>query len=126
MVPAGRLLMIDADAPWATILETAAASPFSRLPAYRRERQNVVGVLRVKDLVHRYVAAGAPDSVDSLLRPFIRVAATMPGDQVIATLRERRAHQAAVVDESGAIAGFLTIQDVLGEFLGPGTTGATA
>ena len=126
MVPAGRLLMIDADAPWPAILDTAAASPFSRLPAYRRERQNVVGVLRVKDLVHRYVASGAPESVDSLLRPFIRVAATMPGDQVIATLRERRAHQAAVVDDSGAIAGFLTIQDVLGEFLGPGTTGAPA
>ena len=112
--------MIDADAPWSSIIETAASAPFSRLPAYRRERANVLGVLRVKDLVHRHIATGPPESIDSLRRPFIRVPASMPGDQVISTLRNKRAHQAAVIDDAGAIVGFLTIQDALAVFLGPG------
>jgi CBS domain containing-hemolysin-like protein len=43
---------------------------------------------------------------------------TLAGDQVIATLRNRRAHQAAVTDDAGAVIGFVTLQDVLGEFLG--------
>ena len=120
MVPVDKLLMVDVDAGWPSVLETAAASPFSRLPAYRGDRGNIVGVLRVKDLVHRYIASGAPAAIETLLRPFIRVPATLAGDQVIATLREKRAHQAAVVTDTGAIAGFLTIQDVLAEFLGPG------
>lgn len=125
MVSSERLLMVDADSPWSSLLDTAAASPFSRLPAYRGERRNIVGVLRVKDLVHRYLASGAPETIDPLLRPFVRVPASMPGDQVIATLREKRAHQAAVVDETGAIVGFLTIQDVLSVFLGPAGVAAS-
>ena len=80
----------------------------------------MVGTLRVKDLVHRYVSDGQPVAIDSLLRPFAKVPANLPGDQVIALLREKRAHQAAVVDQAGGVVGFITIQDVLGEFLGTG------
>jgi len=118
MVPRDKLQMIDVDASWSSTLEAAAASPFSRLPAYRGSREHVVGILRIKDLVLRYVASGGAASMESLLRPFIRVPAHLPGDQVIAMLRDKRAHQAAVVDAAGEVIGFLTIQDVLGQFLG--------
>ena len=120
MVPRERLTMIDINAPWDDVLRAVTASPFSRLPAYRGDRDRVVGTLRVKDLVHRYVADGPLSSVEPLLRPFTKVAANLPGDQVIARLREKRAHQAAVVDDAGVIVGFITIQDVLGAFLGAG------
>jgi CBS domain containing-hemolysin-like protein len=120
MVPRDRLTMIDVDASWEDALRAVAASPFSRLPAYRGSREQVVGTLRVKDLVHRYVAAGPATTIESLLRPFAKVTDSLPGDQVIAKLREKRAHQAAVVDAAGAIVGFITIQDVLGAFLGAG------
>ena len=120
MVPRDRLTMIDINAPWDDVLRAVTASPFSRLPAYRSDRDHVVGTLRVKDLVHRYVADGPLSSVEPLLRPFTKVAANLPGDQVIARLREKRAHQAAVVDDAGVIIGFITIQDVLGAFLGAG------
>ena len=120
MVPRDRLTMIDVEASWDDALRAVAASPFSRLPAFRGDREHVVGTLRVKDLVHRYVAAGPATTIESLLRPFAKVADNLPGDQVIAKLREKRAHQAAVVDATGAIVGFITIQDVLGEFLGAG------
>ena len=120
MVPRDRLTMIDVEASWDDALRAVAASPFSRLPAFRGSRDHVVGTLRVKDLVHRYVAAGPATTIESLLRPFAKVTDNLPGDQVIAKLREKRAHQAAVVDAAGAIVGFITIQDVLGEFLGAG------
>jgi putative hemolysin len=118
MVPRDRLTMVDVDAPWETVLQTVAASPFSRMPAYRGSRDRVVGMLRVKDLVHRYVTEGPSATVAALVRPAVRVPDTLPGDQLIATLREKRAHQAAVIDGTGAIVGFVTIQDVLGQFLG--------
>ena len=118
MVPRDKLQMIDVEAPWSATLDAAAASQFSRLPAYRGTRDQVVGILRIKDLVLRYVASGGEASVESLMRPFVRVPAHLPGDQVIALMRDKRAHQAAVVDPSGEVIGFLTIQDVLGQFLG--------
>jgi CBS domain containing-hemolysin-like protein len=120
MVPRRRLTMIDADAPWDAALHTATASPFSRLPAYRGSRDRIVGMLRVKDLVHRHVLDGPLPTIESLVRPIARVPENLPGDQVIALLREKRAHQAVVVDAAGATVGVITIQDVLGEFLGRG------
>jgi putative hemolysin len=120
MVPLDRLTMVDVDAPWIDVLRTVSASPFSRLPVFRGSRHRVVGVLRVKDLVHRFVAEGTPPDTTSLLRPFATVRAGVPGDRLVALLREKRAHQAAVTDESGTIVGFVTIQDVLAQFLSPG------
>ena len=120
MVPKDSLTMIDVTAPWDDVVKTVATSPFSRLPACRGSRDRIVGTLRVKDLVHRYVAEGAPATVESLLRPFVTIPENLPGDQVIATLREKRAHHAGVVDAQGHIIGFLTIQDVLAQFLGSG------
>lgn len=120
MVPRDRLTMIDVDSPWSDVLQTVSASPFSRLPAYRGSRDRVVGMLRVKDLVRRYVTDGPSATVAALVRPVVRVPDTLPGDQLIATLREKRAHQAAVIDDAGTIVGFVTIQDVLGKFLGVG------
>lgn len=123
MVPADQLRMIDVAAPWALALEEVAASPFSRLPAYRDSRNNVVGTLRVKDLVQQYVAEGHPAPIESLLRPFVRIPASLPGDQVIARLREKRAHQAAVVDDAGVVVGFVSIHDALTAFLQTEGTG---
>jgi CBS domain containing-hemolysin-like protein len=121
MVPRDRLTMVDAGASWSDALETVASSPFSRLPVYRGSRDRVIGILRVKDLVHRYVATGPAASLDTLVRPFARVPANLPGDQVITRLREKRAHLAAVVDDADQVLGFVTIQDVLSAFLDAGS-----
>jgi CBS domain containing-hemolysin-like protein len=120
MVPCDRLRMIDVSSTWDVALEQVADSPFSRLPAYRGSKSNIVGTLRVKDLVQRYVAHGRPASLESLLRPFITLPHSLPGDQVIARLRERRAHQAGVVDEKGTVIGFVSIHDALNAFLEAG------
>ena len=119
MVPRDRLTMVDAESEWLEALQTAAATPFSRLPVYRGSRDRIVGMIRVKDLVQRYVNEGPPQSIAPLVRAVLKVPHDMPGDQVIARLRDKRAHQAAVVDADGTIAGFVTIQDVLAQFLGP-------
>ena len=116
MVPLDRLTMLPFDAPWDAIVRTVLASPFSRLPIYRGDRDQLIGTLRVKDLVERFVAEG-PVTVDRLLRPVIRLAPDLPADRVLTLLRERRTHQ-AVVEAQGRALGLITIQDVLAELLG--------
>jgi putative hemolysin len=56
--------------------------------------------------------------VSSLLRPIVRVPDTMPADRLLAFLRERRNHQALVVDTAGAVVGLITLEDVVAELLG--------
>lgn len=117
MVPRARLAAIDADLPFEEVLRVVAASPYSRLPVYRGSIDTIVGILHIKDVVTRYVQAGAL-TVASLLRPIVRVPETMPADRLLAFLRERRNHQALVVDDQGIVVGLITLEDVVGELLG--------
>lgn len=117
MVPLDRLTMLDVAAPADEVLRTVVASPFSRLPIYRASASDIVGTLRVKDLVERYAAGGAW-SIAALMRPLASLEAALPADRVLAHLRDRRAHSALVVDGSGRAIGLVTIQDVLAELLG--------
>jgi putative hemolysin len=117
MVPRARLAAIDANTPVDEVLRVAAASPYSRLPVYRGSLDNIVGILHSKDVVTRYVQSGTV-SVSSLLRPIVRVPDTMPADRLLAFLRERRSHQALVVDTSGDVVGLITLEDVVAELLG--------
>jgi CBS domain containing-hemolysin-like protein len=117
MVPRSRLAAIDVALPFEEILRAVAASPFSRLPVYRGSIDNIVGILHTKDVVTRYVGAGSL-SITSLMRPIVRVPDTMAADRLLTFLRERRSHQALVVDVSGSIVGLITLEDVVAELLG--------
>jgi CBS domain containing-hemolysin-like protein len=116
MVPRDRLTMVEASASWNDVLQTVLASSFSRLPIFRQTRDEIVGMLRVKDVVERYATSGEVP-VETLMRPVIEIDATLSADRVLAMLRERRAHSAIVVDADHRAVGLITIQDVLGELL---------
>lgn len=117
MVPLAKLAMVPADLPWQELVRAVTSSPFSRLPVYRDTPANVIGTLRVKDLVYEYVLKGDNTRLEPLVRPVVRVAHDLPADRVIALLRDRRVHQAVVVDASDAVIGLITIQDVIGAVL---------
>lgn len=117
MVPLGRLTMLPVDLAWPEVVRTVAASPFSRLPIYRDRREDIVGMLRVIDLVQRYVTHG-PTDLRALLRPIVRIRQDVPADRVVSVLRERRAHQAIVVDAEDAPVGLITIQDLIEALVG--------
>ena len=59
-----------------------------------------------------------PGTLADLIRPILRVPDTMPADRLLGFLRERRSHQALVVDAGGTVVGMITLEDVLGELLG--------
>ena len=117
MVPRGRLATIAASLPFEEVLRVVAASPYSRLPVYRDTIDNIIGILHTKDVVMRYVQ-GSGLTVASLLRPIVRVPDTMPADRLLAFLRERRSHQAQVVDSNDVVVGLITLEDVVAELLG--------
>jgi CBS domain containing-hemolysin-like protein len=117
MVPRARLAAIDVNTPLPDVLRAVAASPYSRLPVYRGSFENVLGILHTKDVVAGFVHGG-PNSLTALLRPIVRIRDDMPADRLLTFLRERRSHQAIVVDENGRVSGLITLEDVLAELLG--------
>lgn len=119
MVPRERLTVLNVDTPWTDVVRVVAASPFSRLPVYRDSPDNILGAIRVKDLVRRYVSDG-PIGLDKLARPLPRLSVDLPADRIIGVFRAKRAHLALVVDANDRVVGLVTIHDVLGALLGPG------
>jgi CBS domain containing-hemolysin-like protein len=127
MVPRGRLTMLNADTPLSDVIRVVAASPFSRLPVYRGTPDQIYGIVRVKDLVRRFLkgVSDSPDSrdslnsLDSLVRPVPRVPVDLPADRIIGALRGKRAHLAIVVEKVNPdhVVGMVTIHDVIGALL---------
>ncbi len=119
MVPRRKILALDITTPLHEVIGIVIQSPFSRLPVYRESIDNIVGILHTKDLVRWLVSGGGSDvTLESLLRPIASVHESVAADRVLRQLRERRSHQALVVDEFGGTSGLLTLEDVIAELLG--------
>jgi putative hemolysin len=117
MVPRERLAAVDLATPWRDVLRVVATSPYSRLPVFRSSPDDIVGILHTKHVVTHFVEQREEGSLASLVRPVQRVPATMSADRLLAFLRERRSHQALVID-AAKVVGLITLEDVLGELLG--------
>ena len=118
MVPRPKISALNINTPFNQLIGIVAQSPFSRLPVYRDSIDNIVGMLHTKDLVRRVVGDGGDATLASVIRPIASVHESVTADRVLKQLRERRSHQALVVDEFGGTAGLLTLEDVLSELLG--------
>lgn len=121
MVHRKSIAMIDADLPPRELVAQAIASGHSRVPLYRQETENIIGVLHAKDLIQALAAAdGALDSIDAaaiMREPWFIPETTRLKDQLNAFLK-RQAHFAIVVDEYGALEGLVTLEDILEEIVG--------
>ncbi len=113
--------MIDAELPPAQILERVVGSPYTRLPLYRDEPDNIIGVLHAKAVLRAMQTHGGNvDAVDveSLAAvPWFIPESTSLLRQLQA-FRRRREHFAIVVDEYGALMGVVTLEDILEEIVG--------
>lgn len=121
MVHRKSIEMLDLDLPAETVIGEALKSAHTRLPLYRGEPDNIVGVLHAKDLSRAiWDAEGDPASVDlaSLARkPYFAPETTTLHEQLDAFKRKQE-HFALVVDEYGAIMGLVTMEDILEEIVG--------
>ena len=121
MIHRKNVIMLDVDRPATEIEAQVLASPYTRLPLYRDEPDNVVGVLHAKALLRALQAAGGDVSKVDILaiaaKPwFIPDTSSLLGQ--LRQFRERREHFALVVDEYGTLMGIVTLEDILEEIVG--------
>ncbi len=121
MIHRTKMRLIDADLPPEELVREVIASPYTRMPLWRGEPDNIVGVLHAKDLLRAYVAAGGDASklniADLTLAPWFIPESTTLRDQLQAFLR-RKMHSALVVDEYGVVQGLITLEDIIEEIVG--------
>jgi Mg2+/Co2+ transporter CorB len=112
---------INADAPAEQIVGDILASPHTRMPVWRNDIDNIVGIIHTKDLVRALYDVDNDFSRIDIMKvaskPWFVPDTTTLQDQLNAFLR-RKAHIAIVVDEYGDVQGLVTLEDILEEIVG--------
>lgn len=128
MLHRSQIEMIDADSDPELILSQCLESSHTRLPVFRGEPDNIVGVVHAKDLLRgMHKLMFGPDASpkglqdfnisDVAMAPYFVPDTTTLDDQMRQFLR-RRTHFALVVDEYGSLEGLITLEDILEEIVG--------
>jgi CBS domain containing-hemolysin-like protein len=121
MVPRTEMVWIEQDKHAGQATSLAIRSGHSRIPVIGEDVDDVVGVVYLKDLVRRtYYSghAGRQVRVSEVMRPAVFIPDSKPLDDLLREMQRDRIHMALLVDEYGATAGLVTIEDVLEEIVG--------
>lgn len=121
MIHRTAMEVINADDPAEVVVKQILESQYTRLPLYRGETDNIVGIVHAKDMLRAlHSVNNDPKKIDITKvanKPWFVPEATMLHDQLNAFLR-RKAHVALVVDEYGELEGLVTLEDIIEEIVG--------
>jgi putative hemolysin len=93
-------------------------SKYSRLPVYREQIEDVVGLIYVRDLMTYWAEGREGEEIEPLLRPAYFVPETKSVDELLEEMQKAHVQLALVIDEYGGLAGLLTVEDILEEIVG--------
>jgi magnesium and cobalt transporter len=112
MIPRADIIAIRADVTLTQAIEQIRIEGHSRLPVYREQLDDIIGMIHVKDV---FAFVGRPEafSIEAILRRPLMVAPQIPVLDLLAQMRQAHMHLALVVDEYGGIDGLVTIEDLI-------------
>jgi Mg2+/Co2+ transporter CorB len=121
MIHRTNMITLNADEKSEEVVNAVIASPVTRIPLWRGNPENIVGILHVKDLLralHAVDGDAAKIDIATLLTPPWYVPDTRPVSEQLKAFRRRKTPFALVVDEYGEVEGLVTLEDILEEIVG--------
>jgi Mg2+/Co2+ transporter CorB len=121
MVHRTNMISLNADDPPEALVNAVIASPVTRIPLWRGNPENIVGILHVKDLLralHAVDGDAAKVDIGALMIAPWFVPDTRPVSEQLKAFRRRKTPFALVVDEYGEVEGLVTLEDILEEIVG--------
>ena len=112
MIPRADIVAMPVDVTLDQALEQIRREGHSRIPVYREQLDDIVGMVHIKDL---FAYAGRPEAfkLEAIVRTPLMVAPQIPVLDLLLQMRQARLHLALVVDEYGGIDGLVTIEDLV-------------
>jgi magnesium and cobalt transporter len=117
MVPRADIVAMRVDVTLDEAIEQLRREGHSRMPVFREQLDDVVGMVHIKD-VFAYVGRPEAFKLEGILRRPLLVAPQIPVLDLLLQMRQARMHLALVVDEYGGIDGLVTIEDLVEEIVG--------
>jgi CBS domain containing-hemolysin-like protein len=117
MTPRPMMVAIPVTTGEQELLQIYDTTPYSRLPVYDGDIDEIIGILHLKDFVRQQVSA-EPFDLRSLLRQVSFVPGTLPVKTLLASFKRKHDQMAIVLDEHGGTLGLVTLEDLLEEVVG--------
>jgi putative hemolysin len=118
MTPRPDIVALPSGATVREARDAMVESKYSRLPVYRGQIDDVVGIIYVRDLLACWAEGREDDPIEPLLRPAYFVPETKSVDELFEEMQKVHVQLALVIDEYGGLAGLLTVEDILEEIVG--------
>jgi putative hemolysin len=118
MTPRPDIVAIEDDSTFDELLSLFREQEYSRIPVYKENLDNILGIVFVKDLVLLSEAERAGRPIGPLIRPVAFVPETKRVPELLKEFQRKQVQMAIVVDEYGGTAGLVTLEDLLEEIVG--------
>ncbi len=117
MIPPNKMTAFDIEEDDEKLIEKIIESGYSRVPIFKDQIDNIIGIVYVKDLFKK-LAFNEKIKISELLRPAIFIPMAQQLHDVLQKLKREKLHIAIVIDEHGGVAGIVTLEDILEELVG--------
>ena len=118
MTPRVNVFMINIDDSIGKIKKMIKEEKYSRIPVYEDSKDNVIGILNIKDIFLSLKANYTNDDLKSILRKPLFVVENMKADTLFKKMQDTLNQVAVVIDETGSVSGYLTMEDLVEEVMG--------
>ncbi|MCF6179656.1 MAG: hemolysin family protein [Geopsychrobacter sp.] len=118
MVPRTAMVCVDAEEPLSAILAAILKSGHSRIPIYKENNDNIIGLVYAKDLLRFWGQSLDEIKLEDVLRSPFLVPESKLVSELLQEFRETRIHIAIIIDEYGGTSGLVTIEDLIEEIVG--------
>lgn len=118
MTPRTVMVALRADMTVVEAYELREQIPFSRVPVYGRDRDDIIGFVLFEDILLAHLQDKDDQPLSTLKRDLLNVAVTSPLTNLMDALLKRRQHIAIVVGEFGETRGLVTLEDLIETLLG--------
>jgi putative hemolysin len=114
MIPRKNIVCILEDKTVGDVINIVKETGFSRIPVYRNNIDNIIGMIHVKDTLK--LDKDVP--ISNILRPILRIKTTEKVDEVLREMQRKRTHIAVVTDENNKTVGLVSMEDLIEEIVG--------
>lgn len=119
MTPRTEVFMLDLDMPYSDYVDSIVGEKHSRIPIYRGDIDNIIGILNLKDFLTEAYELGFENvDIEKIMRPPYFVPERKYIDDLFKELQASSTHIAVLIDEYGGFSGIVTVEDLLEEIVG--------
>ena len=118
MTPRVNVFMLDINTPINKLKKLIKQEQYTRVPIYENNKDNIIGILNLKDIFLFLNANYTTEDIKKILREAIFVTESMKCNTLLKEMQTKKSQSAVVIDETGSVSGYVTLEDVIEEITG--------